>query len=222
MRDPSASGLSVPSEIQANEMYIATLVEVEAREYKGPPHYNKDGTQKQETSIVWKFELKDRDDLHTICKDDGEPYQQWRFTSDATGDGSFGRDIIEALAGREVTDTEVIQMLAADEDHLPTKLYGKSCLVVLGTYTRANGQEGIGINQQLPLGDKDKKRLKGAPKAAARADLPFDAGSRMGSPPPQQWDQKGRPLPSQTAARSQPSVAAPSVAEEADDDDAPF
>jgi len=216
MRDPSAGGgLAIPSEVKPNEMYVATLVEVEETEYKGEPHYTKDGMLKQEVSIVWKFELRDHAKLQTILQDDGTPYRQWRFTSDATGQGSLARPIMEALAGRAVSDTEVAQLLAADPDHMPTKLIGKVCLVVIGSYTRKNGQEGLGINQTLPLSTSDKARLKQVLDKEKESGLPWDAevGPRMGAPA-QQFTQQGQPV------RQQQQPAA--VAQKDDDEDAPF
>jgi hypothetical protein len=219
MRDPSAGGgLAIPSEIRVNEMYIGTLVEVESREYTGTPHYNKDGTVKQEMSIVWKFELREHANLHKILQDDGTPYLQWRFTSDATGQGSLARPIMEALAGRAVSDAEVAKLLAADPDHMPTKLYGKSCLVVIGSYTRSNGQEGLGITQTLPLSASDKARLQQVLAQEKASDLPWDAevGPQMGAAaarPAQQFTAQGQP-----ARQQQPAA----VAAQEDDDDVPF
>jgi hypothetical protein len=228
MRDPSASaGLAIPNQVKANEMYFGTLEAVECRPYAGPPRYNEDGSVKQSTSIVWMFGLRDHSRVQRILKDDGSDYQQWSFTSDATSKGSRGRDMMEALAGREITDTEVQQLLAADPDHMPTKLVRKSCLLVMGTYKKENGQQGIGINQVLPLSQSDKDRLKQAlaqEKAAGGvSDLPWEQAGRMGpsAPPPQQWTQQGIPVaPQRQAPRPVAVVAPPQQAEE--DEDAPF
>jgi len=238
MRDPGTGGggLTIPSEIKVNEMYFGTFVEVEDRPYSGPPRYNDDGTEQQLVSIVWKFTLRDHNKVQLIRKDDGEPYQQWRFTSDATGPGSIGRDIIQALAGREVSDSEVAQMLAADPEHMPTKLYGKSCLLIMGTYTsKKTGTQGVGITQILPLSNSDKDRLKQQLRqenaAAGAPALPVDLGmpptpaeTRMG-PPAQRWDSQGNPAPRRTARNGPVQPARPLVAQspqEGDDDDAPF
>lgn len=200
MRDPvaqSGGGFTPPSEIQNGAMFIGTLSQVECKPYAGPPHYNEDGTQKQETSIVWHFTLRDHSTLQMVIGNDGEPYDQFRYTSDATTRSSFGRVVIEALAGREVTDAEIAQLLAADPDHMPTKLVGKSALLVMGPYTDSRGQQRIGIAQNLPLSQKDRARLEAHLKqeyATPAAAQPV-AQPRMGPPPAQQFDQSGREVP---------------------------
>lgn len=198
MRDPvaqSAGGaFTLPSEIQNGAMLIGTLVQVECRPYAGPAHYNEDGTQKQEWSIVWQFTLRDHSTLKVVYGNDGEPYEQWRFTSDATTRGSFGRGVVEALAGREVTDGEIAQLLAADPDHMPTKLIGKSALLIMGPYKTSKGETKIGIAQNLPLSKSDTARLQLQVQKEAAAPV-VEPVARMGpSAPVQQFDQDGREL----------------------------
>lgn len=209
MRDPvqeNGGTFAMPSEIQNGAMLIGTLSQVECKPYAGPPHFSADGAQKQEWSIVWHFTLREHSTLARVYGNDGELYEMWRFTSDATSRGSFGRGVIEALAGREVTDGEMGQLLAADPDHMPTKLIGKSALLIMGTYN-SKGTQKIGITQNLPLSKSDQARLQvQVQKEAAAPATPIDAGAlgrwtpvaRMGpSAPAQQFDQDGREVTAQ-------------------------
>jgi hypothetical protein len=197
----------MPSEIQPNAMFVGTYSSVECRPYSGPPRLNKAG-QAQEWSIVWHFKLRDHSTLQPVFGSDGLPFEMFRFSSDATGPGSVGRDILTALAGREVSDAEVAQLLAQDPDHMPTKLYGRSVLLIMTQYT-SNGQQRVGIGQILALSKSDRDRLQAALSAEASGQpivaapvqpKPAD-GPRMGPPPAQRFDQNGNEVQPQPQAQ---------------------
>lgn len=193
MKDPTenSSGFSRPSEIVPNAMFIGTFVQVESRDYSGPPRFNKDGTQQQRQSIVWHFTLRDHSTLQPVLND-GQPYEMWRFTSDATGTGSQARDILQAMAGREVSNAEVKQLLDSDPEHMPTKLYGRSVLLIMTQYTDRNGNQQVGIGQILPLSQSDRARLQAAAtRPVAPVAAVADESPMMGRPAVQ-FNQNGQ------------------------------
>jgi len=204
MKDPSdapaGSAFKLPAEIQPNAMFVGTFVHVECKPYSGPPKYSKDGELVQQWSIIWHFTLRNHDTLQRVLNADGTPFEMWRFTSDATGIGSRGREVMHALAGREVSNAEVSSLLAADPEHMPTKLYGRQALLIMGAYTDSNNRARVGINQIVALSASDRARLEAARNAEASQPTPATPSTEvasMGPPRPlQQFDQKGREVAS--------------------------
>lgn len=201
MRDPTTStAFTPPSAIQSGAMFVGTLAQVETRPYSGPPRapkFDKDGNVVPDISIVWHFTLRDHNTLEPVLGDDGESFEMWRFTGDSTGTNSSAREVIHALAGREVTNAEVSQLLASDPDHMPTRLVGKHALLILGSYKNARGESKVGIAQTLPLSASDRARVQAHVGNVARAEA---TEPRIG-PPTQQFDQNG------TEVKPQPQPA---------------
>jgi len=209
MKDPTASTGAIvrPSSIQPGAMFIGTFFNVECRPYRGPPRYHKDGEIQQAFSIVWQFELRDHTSLEPVIGNDGTVYSMWRFTSDATSEGSNARDILHAMAGRAVSNAEVSQLLAQDPDHMPTKLYGRSVLLIMANYTDKNGKPQVGIGQILALSQNDRARLQAhlqrekAQPAPQPVAAPQIATMGPSAPPAQQFTQDG------TEVAPQPQLA---------------
>lgn len=178
LRSPSSSSAALP-ELDVEKTYVAVLEDLEERPYNGPQRFNDKGQAVTSPSIVWKFVLYDPDSGEEITRPDGAPWQLWSFSSDSTFYDPTGsrsaraRLYMHALAGRELDDGEVDDMIRGSETGLPTELVGQKCLLELRTYQGQNGDQRYGVDRLKPY---RKKGAKPEPTAAqpARRRLPDD------------------------------------------------
>jgi hypothetical protein len=133
-RPNESTSLELP-ELDEDETYIGTLLEIEEREstYTGkskrPPRYTAEGKLVPESAIVWKFGLASPDG-GKVTSDDGSPFELWSWSSTSTKLATKStplaraREYMHALAGRELSDDDVVDLLQEYDSGLPETLIG--------------------------------------------------------------------------------------------------
>jgi hypothetical protein len=176
LRSPSAGGSAILPQLDVEKIYVASLEELEERPYQGPQRYNDKGKEVTSPSIVWKFSLFDPDSGKEITRPDGTPWQLWAFTSDSTffatppaTNSARARLYMHALAGRDLDDAEVDDLIAGSASGLPEELIGQQCLMELRTYQGQNGDQRYGVDRLKPY------RGKASTRPAPRLNLPLPA-----------------------------------------------
>jgi hypothetical protein len=165
-------------ELDPNTTYIGTLLGFEERPQKPfpgtPQRFDAEGNLVQETTIVWKFNLTDPDTGLAVTRLDGAPYEQWGWSGtntffDPTGQKRNGkaREWFHAMAGRVLSDDEVISLLNADESGTPVAFIGRKAMVDVVANTN-----GYKVDRLRPY--KAKAKAQAAPAPAA--DVPSAMG----------------------------------------------